>query len=64
LLSQYEKLKHKFSQGDIPFPDFWGGYRVIPTAFEFWQGGEHRLHDRIEYLKEANGDWKKQRRAP
>lgn len=64
LLSQYEKLKQKFSQGDIPFPEFWGGYRVEPSAFEFWQGGEHRLHDRIEYIKDTQGDWQKQRRAP
>ena len=49
LKAQYEKLMAKFKEGDVPFPDFWGGYKVIPNKIEFWQGGENRLHDRIVY---------------
>jgi len=41
---------------DIPRPEFWGGYRIIPTRIEFWQGRPSRLHDRIVYLKD-NGKW-------
>jgi pyridoxamine 5'-phosphate oxidase len=53
LESKWEDMKRKFSSGDIPLPSFWGGYRVRPTRFEFWQGGAKRLHDRIEYLPET-----------
>ncbi|MEA2046930.1 MAG: pyridoxamine 5'-phosphate oxidase [Campylobacterota bacterium] len=60
---QIEKMKEKFSKGSIPLPDFWGGYRVIPTQIEFWQGRESRLHDRILYTKTDSG-WKIERLAP
>jgi len=63
LQMQIEKMKEKFSKGSIPLPDFWGGYRVIPSKIEFWQGRENRLHDRILYTRE-NGGWKIQRLAP
>ena len=49
LKAQYEKLVDKFKHGEVPFPDFWGGYKVVPNKIEFWQGGENRLHDRILY---------------
>ncbi len=63
LESKWDELKQKFGQGEIPLPGFWGGYRVQPSRFEFWQGGAKRLHDRIEYL--PNGDqWLRQRLAP
>ena len=63
LETQYFQMKEKFASGDIPLPDFWGGYRVIPEEFEFWQGGEHRLHDRFQYLRDARG-WDISRLAP
>ncbi len=63
LLNQFESLKQKFQQGEIPLPDFWGGYRVTPTEFEFWQGSENRLHDRFRYLRTDN-DWQIDRLAP
>ena len=50
-------IRRKFGDGEIPMPDFWGGYRVIPRRIEFWQGREHRLHDRFVYSREAEGDW-------
>jgi len=63
LLSQYESVKQKFSRGDIPLPEFWGGYRVDPHIFEFWQGGAKRLHDRFQYSKLQSG-WSIERLAP
>ncbi len=50
-------------QEEIPRPDHWGGYRVVPDYLEFWQGRSSRLHDRITYKKEA-GSWKIERIAP
>ena len=57
LMQQFESMKRKFAQGDIPVPDFWGGYRVIPQKIEFWQGGEFRLHDRFVYARQSDGSW-------
>ena len=54
LETEFMRLKDKFSKGEVPMPDFWGGFRVVPEAFEFWQGGDRRLHDRFYYqLKEG-----------
>ncbi len=63
LESQLQKIKSKFTQGEIPLPDFWGGYRVIPETIEFWQGGANRLHDRFEYTKTDTG-WAIKRLQP
>ncbi|MCH2283956.1 MAG: pyridoxamine 5'-phosphate oxidase [SAR324 cluster bacterium] len=49
-----EEMKHKFSDGEIPLPDFWGGYRIIPKTFEFWQGRPNRLHDLFLYSKQID----------
>lgn len=59
-----EQVKRKFARGDIPLPDFWGGYRVIPSRIEFWQGRDNRLHDRFAYSREADGHWSIARLAP
>lgn len=64
LMNQFESLRQKYSQGEIPLPDFWGGYRVIPSEMEFWQGGKHRLHDRFRYRRNASGGWDIQRLSP
>ncbi len=64
LLNQFESLKLKFQNGDIPFPDHWGGYRVVPREMEFWQGGANRLHDRFRYLRDSEGVWTVDRLAP
>ncbi|HML80774.1 MAG: pyridoxamine 5'-phosphate oxidase [Thiomonas sp.] len=47
-----------------PRPPHWGGYRLIPDAWEFWQGRPSRLHDRLAYALQADGRWKRQRLAP
>lgn len=50
--------EQKFGDGEIPCPPFWGGYRVTPNYYEFWQGGRDRLHDRLAYTKSDKGsDW-------
>ncbi len=60
---QFEKMKEKFLNQEIPLPEFWGGYRVKPTSFEFWQGRSSRLHDRFLYsLKDR--DWAIARLSP
>lgn len=63
LMKQFNAMKEKFRQGQIPLPDFWGGYRVEPTVIEFWQGGAHRLHDRFQYTRTDRG-WSIERLAP
>ena len=64
LEAQFMQLKEKFSDRQLPVPDFWGGYRVLPNEFQFWQGGEHRLHDRFQYLLNEGGEWEIYRLAP
>lgn len=63
LLNQFARIKEKFQHGEVPLPDFWGGFRVCPQQFEFWQGGENRLHDRFQYSRVENG-WDITRLAP
>ena len=65
LLEQQARIiRRKFGDGEIPMPDFWGGYRVIPRRIEFWQGREHRLHDRFVYSQESEGDWRIEQLQP
>jgi len=64
LIKQWQTIGKKFAQGEIPLPEFWGGYRVRPLQIEFWQGGEHRLHDRFEFTLQAGEQWKVERLAP
>jgi pyridoxamine 5'-phosphate oxidase len=59
-----EQIKDKFHQGEIPLPDYWGGYRVSPDTFEFWQARESRLHDRFMYTKQQEELWQLERLAP
>jgi pyridoxamine 5'-phosphate oxidase len=63
LKAQEKEFKQKFQDGRIPRPPEWGGYRLIPDLFEFWQGRENRLHDRFEY-KLQKDKWIINRLAP
>ena len=63
LLSEFDAMRRKFSEGEVPLPDFWGGYRVVPTTIEFWQGRENRLHDRFVYARKDDA-WEISRLAP
>ncbi len=60
----YRNIEAKYEQQQIPCPDHWGGYRVIPEQFEFWQGRPNRLHDRLRYAKASSGDWIIDRLSP
>lgn len=64
LMQQFEAMKNKFSKGEIPLPDFWGGFRIKPHLIEFWQGGAHRLHDRFQYRLQPGGGWDIERLEP
>jgi pyridoxamine 5'-phosphate oxidase len=63
LEGKYLELKQKFAKGEIPVPSFWGGFRVHVDSIEFWQGGEHRLHDRFLFSRQDNS-WDIDRLAP
>lgn len=59
-----QDLKTKYENQDIPRPPHWGGFRVIPTAIEFWQGRPSRLHDRLLYSLLDDGSWQIERLSP
>jgi pyridoxamine 5'-phosphate oxidase len=63
LMQKLAEIREKFSHGEIPLPSVWGGYRVVPEAIEFWQGGPARLHDRFLYQKK-DGGWHIERLSP
>lgn len=60
----FGEMLEKFKNGQIPLPPRWGGYRVIPEEFEFWQGRESRLHDRVSYKKRTDQKWNIVRLSP
>jgi len=64
LLENEKNFRRQFEHGDLKRPLHWGGYRVKPITFEFWQGRKNRLHDRIQFSLEENGTWKIERLAP
>jgi pyridoxamine 5'-phosphate oxidase len=65
LENKYAELEKKWPEGTlIPMPEHWGGYVVLPTSIEFWQGRYSRLHDRIRYVRSENNDWQIKRIYP
>ena len=61
--SPHSRLEIQYAGGPIPRPEHWGGYRVVPTVLEFWQGRPSRLHDRLRYTR-SEGGWLIERLAP
>ena len=57
------EFEKKFAEGNVPRPDHWGGYRLTPNKFEFWQGRSNRLHDRLLYQMQQDA-WTRARLAP
>lgn len=61
----YERTAARFPEGEpVPVPPQWGGFRVSAETVEFWQGREHRLHDRLRYVRTENGGWRVERLCP
>lgn len=63
LEAKHAEIERRFAGEKIPLPPFWGGYRLVPNRFEFWQGRPNRLHDRFEYLKKGK-NWVIKRVSP
>lgn len=59
-----EELTVYYADKEVIRPPHWGGYRLLPTEIEFWQGRHSRLHDRLKYSKETEGAWKLVRLSP
>jgi pyridoxamine 5'-phosphate oxidase len=64
LMQQLVDVSARFGEGDIPRPPHWGGYRLVPITWEFWQGGENRLHDRFRYSRADGESWRVTRLQP
>ena len=63
LEARYAELAQRWAEGEVPVPDFWGGYLGSPETVEFWQGRANRLHDRLRYLRTEEG-WQLDRLSP
>jgi pyridoxamine 5'-phosphate oxidase len=58
------EMTERFAGREIELPPHWGGYRIVPETFEFWQGRANRLHDRFRYIRVGDGTWRIDRLAP
>jgi pyridoxamine 5'-phosphate oxidase len=64
LEEQFEMIRKRYPDGNVPRPPHWGGYRLRPRRIEFWQGRPNRLHDRIDYQRDGASNWTIRRLAP
>ncbi len=62
--NEMRKLEQRYPDGNIPRPQNWGGYRIVPDVIEFWQGRASRLHDRLRYRRGPDGAWILERLSP
>jgi pyridoxamine 5'-phosphate oxidase len=67
--AQFDQALARFKGQEVPRPDFWGGYRIVPSRIEFWKGRSNRMHDRIEFFRDLSSDgsqggWMSQRLQP
>jgi pyridoxamine 5'-phosphate oxidase len=67
--AQFDQALARFKGQEVPRPDFWGGYRIVPSRIEFWKGRSNRMHDRIEFFRDLGpdgpqGGWMSQRLQP
>jgi pyridoxamine 5'-phosphate oxidase len=61
---RYRRWAERFADEDVPRPEHWGGIRTRPVRIEFWQGGAHRMHDRLAFEKFGDGTWQRMRLQP
>ncbi|HEY8504043.1 MAG TPA: pyridoxamine 5'-phosphate oxidase [Gemmataceae bacterium] len=64
LEERVQELRRQYPDGNVPRPTSWGGTRVVPVLFEFWQGRPNRLHDRVRYRRDESGNWVIERLGP
>lgn len=64
LEQRVQELTDGYGETELPVPGFWGGYRLTPECFEFWQHRDDRLHDRLLYTRDGSGRWRRQRLSP
>jgi pyridoxamine 5'-phosphate oxidase len=64
LEAAFAEADARYPGGDVPRPEYWGGYRLVPEAIELWQGRPNRLHDREHFLRTADGGWRSERLSP
>ncbi len=65
LISSIEMYKKKYKdKKNVPRPNHWSGWSLLPLSFEFWLDGENRIHERLKYIKSSNGDWSKSLLSP
>jgi pyridoxamine 5'-phosphate oxidase len=64
LEERFAQVQDDYAGRDVPLPANWGGYRLVPIRYEFWQGRPNRLHDRFRYTREADGTWTIARLSP
>lgn len=64
LIARFAELERSFGDDEIDAPENWGGYRLAPESFEFWQGRSSRLHDRVRYSRRSTDDWTIERLGP
>ena len=64
-MNSIEKYKKKYNnKKEIPRPDYWSGWNLIPTSIEFWLDGDSRIHERLKYTKDNEGSWVKSLLSP